>query len=79
MQGTNGMLNVYGAGYLGVVDKIYAQDGKKFTAMAYHTCGPWFGGLMRGYNVWMEVIKNQGFLVTIKVVKALFKGWESNW
>ena len=40
-------VNLYGAGTLGMGNKIYSWDGNKFTETTCSTLVPWFGKLMR--------------------------------
>ena len=69
--------NLYEAGVLGLGDTIYSRDGKTFTETACPTRGPWFETFMQGSKLCMGVIKNQYFVVTSEMVKALLEVWEA--
>ena len=71
--------NLYRVGSLIMGNTIYSRDGNILIATACPTRGHWFGKLMRGSKLSMEVIKNQYFGITCNVVKALMDRWEEEW
>ena len=71
--------NLYGAGALGIGDKIFSRDRKKFTETLCPTRVPWFGKFMRGSKLRMGVTKRQDFGVTLDMAKALLVGWDLEW
>ena len=68
-------VNLYGAGTLGMGNKIYSWDGNKFTETTCSTLVPWFGKLMRMSKLRVGVIRRQYFGVTSDMVKALLGVW----
>ena len=56
--------NLFGSGFLVMVENIYSRDGGKFTETACPKRGPWFGKFLRGSKLRMAVTKRQVFGVT---------------
>ena len=71
--------NLYGAGLLWMGDAIYSREGRKFTTTTCRIHGLLFGKFKIGSKLRIEVIKNQDFVGTSNMVKALLVGWETYW
>ena len=71
--------NLYGSGFIGMGDTVYARDGKNVAETACPMRGPWFVTFMIGLKLRMGVIKKQYFGVTSAMVKVLLEGWDTEW